>query len=350
MVTVKRILIALAATVILASFSIVENKDVLQNSDDREIDCTGITEEDEDEIQNVAMLFDDVDLLKDHLNQEVLGFMDRLEEEINMAERLTCLELEDNENLAEEKTKIYLMMLDYYHEILKNDDEVIVEELTFDESGGFFSQSLEAVLSDKRQLEIISYYDFSAYLRYSPDGLNDMEEALEEMDQPVHMLNIITTDVINQLYIFFLNPLQGAFEDGIPSYFSGKNDLDWENKMIDVRSGFGSLDFKMFVAEGDLELRSNLENESRWRMVSLFPRQSTVEMLERWEELHKLNSNIPFPEKLIKEEKWVGVAKFFAEHRGNINEIGWGITDYIYSGSTHDREVEDIANGVDPES
>src|SRR5699024_12232223 len=72
-------------------------------------------------------------------------------------------------------------------------------------------------------------------------------------------------------------------------------DLDWENKMIDVRLGFGSLDFKMFVAEGDLELRSNLENESRWRMVSLFPRQSTVEMLERGEELHKLNSNIPFP-------------------------------------------------------
>src|SRR5699024_2381535 len=93
MVTVKRILIALAATVILASFSIVENKDVLQNSDDREIDCTGITEEDEDEIQNVAMLFDDVDLLKDHLNQEVLGFMDRLEEEINMAERLCVLNL-----------------------------------------------------------------------------------------------------------------------------------------------------------------------------------------------------------------------------------------------------------------
>src|SRR5699024_4630924 len=149
-------------------------------------------------------------------------------------------------------------------------------------------QSLEAVLSDKRQLEIISYYDFSAYLRYSPDGLNDMEEALEEMDQPVRMLNIMTTDVIHQLYIFFLNPLHRAFEDGIPSYFSAKNDLDRANKMIDGRSGCGSLDFEMCVAEGDLERRSNLENESRWRMVSLFPRQSTVERLERWEELHKL--------------------------------------------------------------
>lgn len=329
-------------TVILASFSIVENKDVVHTDDDRQVGCKGITEEDEKEMQNIVMLFDDTNVLKDYLNQEVLKSPDRLVEEISMVERLLCFELEGYEYLVDEKVKIYLLMLDYYDEIFKDEDEVIVDTLTFDDSAGFFSVSLEVVLQDKRHLKVNSYYDYSDYVNYSPGGWDEREEVLEDMEDPMHILK---TDVIGQLYLFFLNPLQETFEEGIPSYFADKNDLDWEMEIDDI--SFQLLDFKMFVAEGDLELRSNLENEKRWRKLVLFPKASTFDILDRWEELHEFNSKIPFPKHLIDEEKWVSVARYFVEHQDEMDDIDAGIYNYIRRDSAEGRFVEDIANGIE---
>lgn len=88
-----------------------------------------------------------------------------------------------------------------------------------------------------------------------------------------------------------------------------------------------------------------MENGSQWRKANLFPKETTFSRLGYWEELHKINADISFPEKLIEEEKWMEVADFFVDRREELKEIGGEITEYIYSGSTYGREVEDIANG-----
>src|SRR5699024_5712466 len=154
-------------------------------------------------------------------------------------------------------------------------------------------------------------------------------------------------EIIDQLYLFFINPLQQAFEDGIPSYYEGKNDLEWEIKISDIKLGSSYFDLEFLLADGDVEPRKVLKNEKRFRKVDVFPTKFTKEPLERWEEVHLINSDIPYPETLIQEENWLGVADFFSNQFSKMLDIDMDIPEYIGSGNTYDRDVEDIANGID---
>src|SRR5699024_715791 len=230
-------------------------------------------------------------------------------QEVKKVKHLTCLNYEDDENRTEEKLKIYGTMLEYYQELFKNEEELIVEEINYEIPETFHMLSLTVVLNDQRKLDIEYYIGFDASFTKSRYDWMQEEEILEEISKP---MNIVKHEIIDQLYLFFINPLQQAFEDGIPSYYEGKNDLEWEIKISDIKLGSSYFDLEFLLADGDVEPRKVLKNEKRFRKVDVFPTKFTKEPLERWEEVHLINSDIPYPETLIQEENWLGVADFFS--------------------------------------
>jgi len=342
---VKKILIILFSIIVLSPFAIIDKQDVIKNNDvQSQADCTQITEELETELQEIALLFDDINQLKDHLNNDILRSKDQVEQEVKKVKHLTCLNYEDDENRTEEKLKIYGTMLEYYQELFKNEEELIVEEINYEIPETFHMLSLTVVLNDQRKLDIEYYIGFDASFTKSRYDWMQEEEILEEISKP---MNIVKHEIIDQLYLFFINPLQQAFEDGIPSYYEGKNDLEWEIKISDIKLGSSYFDLEFLLADGDVEPRKVLKNEKRFRKVDVFPTKFTKEPLERWEEVHLINSDIPYPETLIQEENWLGVADFFSNQFSKMLDIDMDIPEYIGSGNTYDRDVEDIANGVE---
>lgn len=333
---------------ILTACSHEKTEDVIYHHDgDQRQDCSQMTPEFEDELKDISLRFEDANLLINDLNQEVLTSTDQVEEELEKVNYLNCLQVGvspyDEEARPAQLLQLYFTMLEYFHAVLKEDEDIQVKNIIFndDSKHGYFT--LKTVLKDQRELNIKYYIGSMAHSRHFEDQLGLDQEESDGIDQFVHA---IKTNVIDQLYLFFKNPVQDTLDTVIPSYYEDKNDLDWEDRVGNI--GLSSSYFRMeiFIADGELKPRRMLENETRWRKVDVFPTSSTWEPLERWEEMHLINPDIAYPEEFIQNENWLGVAEFFEEHRADFLEIDSDIPEYIYSDSTRGRKLEDVANGI----
>ncbi|QQK77592.1 hypothetical protein HUG15_19730 [Salicibibacter cibarius] len=101
--------------------------------------------------------------------------------------------------------------------------------------------------------------------------------------------------------------------------------------------------------------------------IILIPTEETEEMLERWQAISKVVSDIEFPEESIEQEEWINVKNAFVNNRPAMedasNKLGeiadydesvdWqSIHNYIYSGSISRDYLQEflIEEGIEEET
>src|SRR5699024_10705462 len=97
------------------------------------------------------------------------------------------------------------------------------------------------------------------------------------------------------LTLLFKNPLGDAF-DTVEDYEQEKENLAWEIEVKEALLTVGMLDTEFAIVEGDLG-----KHEKQMREIYVYPITHTYDQLERWEEVHEINEEIPYPEEAIEE-------------------------------------------------
>src|SRR5699024_9942416 len=79
--------------------------------------------------------------------------------------------------------------------------------------------------------------------------------------------------------------------------------------------------------------------------VQLFPTEASYEMLDRWKEVYKINSEIPYPKDQIESLDWYGIAEYLATYD---TQISSDLSDYITEGTlSGNQSVEKVAENKD---
>jgi hypothetical protein len=84
--------------------------------------------------------------------------------------------------------------------------------------------------------------------------------------------------------------------------------------------------------EVQISVRQNNTEEGTLNAF-LVPTLATLDLVDRWEEVYRLNNDIPYPTEAIEQNDWMAISNFFFANQVTINDIHPDLTDYIYAGS-----------------
>lgn len=101
--------------------------------------------------------------------------------------------------------------------------------------------------------------------------------------------------------------------------------VDIGKKLIDYESGKKELEEQITIEaarhtadtlsmEFSISLNHSVPYTGDEINVQLYPTESTYAMIDRWKEVHEINSNIPYPEKHIASQNWPKVNDFYYKH------------------------------------
>lgn len=315
----------------------------------------------------------DIDKLKEHLNDEVLQSKGALEEEITLLEAFLFTGREDFDiayvdSDSREKLSAYLTMLKDYHSAIVSDDIYKLHAHTLeykDQPDGVNEHVL------KTNLELKSKSDDA-----DTDGFFDMSRGTSgsyfydaeityftTMDAAAFQNHLETKKLINKEVTFTRDFIQGKIlssvvgaiaKQGAPvidGYISiaehqaELNDLRDDIKVKEKIEPTSYLAMEFSITESETSLVNKGESKDSARHLSndlhveRHPTQETYAILERWKEVHGYNSEIPYPEDAIQSQNWDEITK-------QIRDTSFG-TD-LYNHIFNDAEI--IKNGKELEA
>src|SRR5699024_5620076 len=111
-------------------------------------------------------------------------------------------------------------------------------------------------------------------------------------------------------------------------YDEGKQELKREINLQSALDASSRLAMEVSVIHGELGI-----NKEPWEKQEVYPTESTYGKLERWEEIHGINPEIPYPKETIQNKDWIAIAEFLADHEIEMNDVDYAIYEYISSGT-----------------
>ncbi|WP_017470937.1 hypothetical protein [Amphibacillus jilinensis] len=128
----------------------------------------------------------------------------------------------------------------------------------------------------------------------------------------------------------------------INEYQIEKQELNKQITIGNAVSSASNLNMEMLIVESGDFIESNT-----W--VEVLPTNSTYTILERWEQTHQMNSDIPFPKEYINEQQWDKVSNFYNDSTDQFEAVHRDLSDYIKSGYLSEEvTIEDmIKNNVE---
>lgn len=101
---------------------------------------------------------------------------------------------------------------------------------------------------------------------------------------------------------------------------------------------------------GDIKANLLITERPKWYEnradAKIYPSPSTHDLVNRWEEVHSINPNIPYPEQAIVQQDWYEISGFLKNHENEFLKIHKDLYMYIYDRTKRDNQtVEEIANG-----
>lgn len=301
-----------------------------------------LSETNNQEINNIAGYINenDIDQLKDRLNEKVIVSEEALLKEIELIQVYLYL---GNKRPGEgpgdmdirDKLNSYLLLLENYTKKMNDDVFIIVDDLKFkDTEEGkrvyFFQSALETVSyenrgglskvefnkhfletrpTDRKDLNIIdSVYYPGSNARSTFDYIkkNDLEKKLANLSKDL-LIKDVSTKIISTL----------AKRNAIGMMLKTTNQL---NKISNSNAAYQELQDEieiesLLITSNRLEMNFNIsnayytENSDEELHVKLYPTDATYEILDRWKLASMINNEIPYPTELIESQDWYEIDK-----------------------------------------
>lgn len=234
---------------------------------------------------------------------------------------------------------MYLSMLNYIETIFDAEDMPQINDLSLEITGVDYLYELTATFDNKKQVEITYFTGSTAAIKLSEVELEQLKEVYE--NDVLRILVSVKTQIIDPLGSLVLeNPLIRGIQHK-KQHDQQKADAKWEEELQDALTAVRRLRMEFAIVEGD-----SSERDKRYRNVDLYPVTYTYELLERWMEVHEINSDIPYPEEEIQNEDWEEIGVFLYVSQLEMNEYGRELYRYISDGKLPiTQTVEDVATG-----
>ena len=322
------------------------------------------------EIEEIADFINekDIEKLTDRLNDKVVISADALEDEMAMIQAYVFLGNHIPSETSVDyydrsKLEAYLMLLKDYHNHMVGDDKVIQVgkigyEKNYNNISGFYLESVIKT-ADYNANDIMSKENYREWIFFDPDNFvmpkiesteityatgpsasksiresdkNNLEKELANYESNFLVKNAISK-VVSELAK--KADISGFVEAGKTAigFGSDKKEMEQEIEVENVLITAGRLDLEVVISE---------RNPGRELNIQLYPLDETILQIERWEQLHNENSNIPFPAEAINSHDWYKVADELA---GVLEEFGPRTYTYIYSGNKNGESIETLAEG-----
>ncbi len=338
-----------------------------------------LTDDTKEEINDITnfMTEENIDKLKDRLNEKVVFSRGTLEREIAIIEAYLYLaggmKPGHTEILSEDRAKLeaYLMLLKNYENTMGDNTVIIVDRLEYESertidgkktgvTGHFIFSALqtaeydvdESLMSEQRFrdwvfgpekpiVEHFSLFDISYY--EGTDAVSDKfgdDIAHLKEKETTYTADFITKKVLGKI----VSEAASALKVG--ELFSLAKDVNEHN------TGYKELTNEITVEEGmDAAGRLGMEfgiSETRTipgsrtpdvNAVQLVPTNKTFEIIERWESIHK-DYDIEFPEEAFMAKNWYEVSDALDKIQ---DEYGIDATDYLLDEilKVNDKNIDD---------
>lgn len=328
-----------------------------------------------DEIKAIAdsVSEDGIDKLKERLNEKVVISKDALEDEMAIVQAYLYLGDKipsethlDNETRA--KLGAYLVLLKNYHSAMEGDTVIIVDKLKYEKNhedvpGHYIFSALQTAdynvdkdIMDKERFrewifdpdnftvdnfslsEITYYTGTNAAANHISQQMYDLEDKLAN-----YTPNFVAKKVYDKVISQAANALKIGEVVNIAKtaaeYQSGKDKLEREIKVGDAQKAAIKLDLEYTISKN-----RSIPSSGEQLDIQLYPKDKTFEILDRWQEVHRINPEIPYPEDPIQSQDWYETSEILREVE---LEYGMDLTDYIVDGTlSEDETVNDITNGT----
>lgn len=320
-----------------------------------------------EEMEEIAAFIneEDIDKLKDRLNDKVVLSTDTLEGEMTkIMAYLYAGNLRPSESNVDRETRAkletYFMLLKNYYSGMGRWDKAIgkVEELTYEKdpndlSGHYFDSRLRIgpyrqvdrrnmTLGEYRDCALrdngldgdpLKFWNTSEVTYYTKANASSTHMHLENKKLLEEYANstskFITMKIMNKAISTVTDftksgPLVNTIRT-IEEYDAEQKEFEDKISIRKAREVASMLKMEFAISEGTtvpLGSRPKLE-------VQLYPTEKSYDILNRWEEAYKNNPNIPYPKDEIEALDWEGINDFLAK---NDTEIGEDLSDYITDG------------------
>lgn len=339
-----------------------------------------LTDDTKEEINDVTeyMTEENIDKLKDRLNEKVVHSQDALESEIAIIEAYLYLgegiKPGQSEISSDDRAKLetYLMLLKNYDETMDDNTVIMVDRLEYESErtidgeetgaqGHFIFSALQTAeyevdesLMNEQQfrdwrfdpdnpiVKNFSLFDISYY-----EGTDSTSEKnKEDVDRLKNKETTYTAD-------FFTKKILDKIVSEVASDLKVDKLLDPFKDVSEHNAGYQELKNDITVGEG-LDAAGRLEMEfgvSETRdvpgpgtpevnAVQLVPTDKTYEIIEKWKSIKKDYPHIVFPEEDYLSQNWYEVSEALAKIKA---EYGKEATDYLRSGEPgiNDKNISD---------
>ena len=323
------------------------------------------------ELEEIASFMNenDIDKLTKRLNEKVVISDSALEDEMLLVQAYLFLGTHmPSETTVEydtrSKLESYLMLLKEYYSYMVEDNEVIlIGKIDYKEKHrGISGHHLDSVIKSIEYTvddHVMSKNEFRDWMFFDPDNY------VHPRIQRSAVMYVTGPDAPTKIRESELKKLEKQFANYEANFVAKeviKKIVSGLAKKADVSEFVDATKIAIGFDKGRRELNEKIEigkalnTASRLALdvsisektpgkelnIKLYPIDSTFAKIERWRELHNINSNIPFPEEAIIAHDWYEIGQKLAEIE---DEFGTKMYQYIYDGSTNGETVHKLANG-----
>ena len=324
-----------------------------------------LNDEKRKEIEYIASLINeqDIEKLKERLNNKIVVSMGALEEEIAMVHAFIYLGDKNPKDLdieRENKQKLdaYLTLLQsYYFALRKWDDPVAqINQLKYKENpqglSGHYLQSVIQTeeyrpnIKDKMNKDEFREFIFSSDNYFDPDGstvvnLDNTEITYFSKADASSLSDFLETERLleknaNYTRDFIINHVIGKVIGLLGNqvndtkiaydYLAGKHNLEKQITIEQAKDTAALLGMEFSISNNNATRGSSYGTGTK-----LYPTETTFKALERWEEVYSDDTSIPYPsDEVIQAQDWYEIAKFLYKHSSSIDDE---VYDYIKYGT-----------------
>ncbi len=120
----------------------------------------------------------------------------------------------------------------------------------------------------------------------------------------------------------------------------------YESKKTEKRQELALLTLEQTANDFHLDLNiifGDVPTSTEGMQKALQPTEATYYLLERWEEVHQIDPNYPYPETKIEEQDWISMNKFLYADGNKVdmklNEEDRAVYNYILFGTPSDHPI-----------
>lgn len=322
------------------------------------------------EIEGISSFINEKDIkrLTERLNEKVVISQDALEEEMEMVQAYVFLGTNmpsqtGVDYYARPKMEAYLMLLKGYHTRMVEDNTVIrVGKIEYEKNhndiSGHFLESVVETVRYNTDEDIMNIERFREWVFNDPDNFimpqieyttityatgagasknirgSELKSLKEEYAD--YEANFIMTKVLNKTLSEISKKMDiSGYVDAaktVIGFDAGKKEMEDSIELDQALLIASSLNLEVAIGE---------QNPGKGMNIQFYPLDGTFNKIERWEELHKENPNLYFPDKEINASDWHEISKSLYEIEVEYPKI----YSYIYDGTTNGQSIESLANG-----